>query len=179
MAKPLLASLAAAVALSALLLRPAAAHADIVETMIGVDLEYALPVESVGDMGIGVAVRGGMQLHLPFVALTPELGLAYQGFTGTGDPSAFRGIAGLRAGLGEVLRFGAFGHAGVGHLDLDMPGPDPSRTAFTYDAGLFLDLTVLPLLDVGAHAAYNQLIAEGDEDAFHWLTFGAHAALVF
>ena len=179
MAKALLAPLAITVAVGALALRPAAARADVVETMLGADLEYAAPVESTGDTGFGVTIRGGLQLHLPFVALTPELAMGYDGFTGTGDPSAYRGVAGLRVGIGELLRFGGFGHAGVGHLDLDMPGPDPSHTAFTYDAGLFLDFTLLPLLDVGVHSAFNQLIKNGDNDNFYWVTFGVHAALVF
>jgi hypothetical protein len=179
MAKSLLAALAFGIALSTSLWSPGRAQADAVDTMIGADVEYAVPVESEGDSGFGVALRGGLQLHLPFVALTPEIGLSYQGFTGIGDPSVFSGVAGLRAGFGEVLRLGGFAHAGVGHLDLDMPGADPSRTSFTYDAGVFLDVTLLPLLDVGAHVAYNQLIKDGEDDAFHWMTFGAHAALIF
>ena len=54
----------------------------------------------------------------------------------------------------------------------------PTRNGFAYDLGLFFDFTLLPLIDLGVHAAYNQLTAGSDDPAYHWLTFGAHAALI-
>jgi hypothetical protein len=59
----------------------------------------------------------------------------------------------------------------------DVPAPDPSRTGLTYDFGLFLDFTLLPLLNLGVHAAYDRMVG-GADPAFHWLTFGAHAELI-
>jgi hypothetical protein len=70
-----------------------------------------------------------------------------------------------------------FVHAGIGHLSL--PDSLPSHTAFSYDAGAFLDLTLLPLLDLGVHGAYNRVTPGDEVEAFEWATVGAHAALIF
>jgi hypothetical protein len=48
----------------------------------------------------------------------------------------------------------------IGRFEIDVPalsGIDLSRNAFTFDAGAFLDFTLLPILNLGVHAAYNHL----------------------
>jgi hypothetical protein len=163
--------LAAGAALFALTLGARSASAS---TAIAGDLDFAVPINSQLDSGAGFGIRLGKQLHAPLAVLTPELGFTYHGFSGL---TAYRGVAGLRLGVGEIIRPGVFAHLGVGHLTA--PSPAPSSTAFTYDAGAFLDFTLLPLLDIGAHAAYNHVNAKDPVGAFQWATVGVHAALIF
>jgi hypothetical protein len=149
-----------------------------VDLAIAGDLDYAVPIDSIGDSGGGFAVRVGGQLHVPLLVLTPELGFSYHAMDGEGSPELSRMFAGARVGIGEIFRIGATGHVGIAWLDVDLLRPNPSRNGFAYDLGLFFDFTLLPLLDLGVHAAYNQLSASDDDPAYHWLTFGAHAALI-
>ena len=46
------------------------------------------------------------------------------------------------------------------------------------DAGLALDFTLLPLIDLGVHGAYNTMFPRDDGSSLEFLTLGAHAALV-
>jgi hypothetical protein len=147
------------------------------DTAIAGDLDYAAPIDSVANAGGGFGIRLGQQLDVSPLVLTPELAFTYHGFSGDFAPAVYRGTAGLRLGVGEVIRPGIFGHLGIGRMTVDSPGPDLSHTAFTWDAGVFLDLTVLPLLNIGVHGAFNHL--NGDVSSFEWVTVGAHAALVF
>jgi hypothetical protein len=155
----------------------APARADV---QIGLDLDYALPIDSIGDGGGGFALRFGQQLHLPFLVITPEVAFAYHSYSGDGDPATYRGVGGVRVGIGEIFRLGPFAHLGVGHLDLDFAS-DRAYTGFTYDVGAFFDLTLIPFLNIGVHGAYNQIAFsdDSDEPTFKWLTFGVHGELIF
>ncbi len=166
----------AAVALFGLLMfgTPTAARA---ETLIGFDLDYALPVDSIGNDGGGFALRFGQQVHIPLLVLTPEVAFAYHSYSGIGDPATFLGVGGLRLGFGEIFRLGPMAHLGIGHLDLDLAS-DPSFTGFTYDVGAFFAFTLLPLLNIGVHGAYHQ-ISFDKQETFKWMVFGAHAELIF
>jgi hypothetical protein len=168
----------AAVVLGACLLTPGRARAD---TVIAGDLDFVLPINQPDaiDPGGGFGIRLGHQFHVPLLVLTPEIGFTYAGFAGA--LTSYRGIAGLRFGVGEIVRPGVFAHAGIGRTSVDVPAgaPDPSHTGFTYDAGAFLDFTLLPFVNIGAHAAYNGQAGNDDMDALQWTAFGGHAALVF
>ena len=73
-----------------------------------------------------------------------------------------------------------FAHAGVGRLSLPEPVASLSYTAFTYDVGGFLDFTLLPVVNIGVHAAYNHLNAGSDSaSSFQWATLGGHIAFIF
>jgi hypothetical protein len=157
----------AALALSA---RPALA-----ETSIAADLDYAAPINSDVNSGGGFGARLGYQVHVPLVVVTPELAFTYASFSGFGDARVYRGLAGVRIGIFEVVRPGVYFHLGVGHLNTDLAGL--SHTDLSYDIGAFLDFTLLPLLNVGAHAAYNRMT--GDPLSLEWATVGGHVALVF
>jgi hypothetical protein len=183
-------TLGAAVLLSVLCgVAPQLARAD---TAIAVDLEALVPIDAPDglDGGPAFAIRIGQQLHLPLLTITPEIGFHHGSFAD--GPSLSLGLVGARVGIGELLRFGAFGHIGYGHLEYEAElGPvstDFSYNAFTYDVGVFLDLTIIPLLDVGVHASYGNFA--GDDpvdteyvdvttDSLKWLAFGVHAALIF
>jgi hypothetical protein len=146
------------------------------ETVIAGEIDFALPVDSPAKSGWGFGIRLGEQLHVPLVVLTPEIGFAYHDFSGDFAPTVYRGLAGLRLGIGEIIRPGAFVHLGIGRFAIDIPG---SHTAFTYDAGAFLDFTLLPLINLGIHAAYNHINSGNHLSGFQWVTLGAHVALVF
>jgi hypothetical protein len=139
------------------------------------DLDYAAPINSDVSSGGGFGARLGYQAHAPLVVVTPELAFTYTSFSGIGDPRVYRGLAGVRIGIFEIVRPGVFVHFGVGHLNTDLP--NLSHTDLSYDVGAFLDFTVLPLLNVGAHAAYNRIT--GDPLSLQWATVGGHVALVF
>jgi hypothetical protein len=151
--------------------RPAAAG-----PAIGADLDVAFPLHSRGDSGGGFGIRLGEELHVPLLVLTPEIGFTYHNFSGDFGPKIYRGIIGARLGIGEIVRPGAFVHVGLGHF---VPTYGDNQNAFTLDAGGFLDLTVIPFLDVGAHVAYNRVDADYGSGAYAFLTVGLHAALVF
>jgi len=145
---------------------------------IGADLDpLVIPFDGAGNEGAtngaGVALRLGSQIRLPMLALTPELALGFNSF-GSG-PDIYRGLGGLRLGLGEVLRPGVMAHVGAGSSS---HGAE-KYTALSYDAGVFLDFTLLPLLDIGGHASYNYLAAGSGLPAFDWGALGVHANLVF
>jgi hypothetical protein len=165
------------VAVCAWSLHLGAAHAS---TTIAGDLDLHVPVSINGvGSGGGFGIRLGTELHLPLISVNPELGFTYASFSKDEPPKIYRGIAGVRLGVGELLRFGAMAHIGFGHVSWE-PKPDNyNHTGLTYDAGLFLELTALPLLNVGVHAAYNRVAAkEGQPDPLQWMQLGLHATLV-
>ena len=148
------------------------------KTMVAADLDYGASAGSNIGNGWGFGIRVGQRLHVPLLALDPEIGFTYHGFSDTPSPAMYRGIAGLRLGVLEVLRPGVYGHLGVGRIDFD-DAPDASHTAFTYDFGLFLDLSAIPFVDFGIHAGYEGIAAGDRVDAVNWWVFGGHVAAVF
>jgi hypothetical protein len=126
------------------------------------------------DAGAGGALRLGQELDLILLSLTPEVGASYHTFGGAFEPTHTSGFVGARLSFGKVLEPGVFAHVGVGHLSVE----GGSETAPALDAGVSLDLTLLPVIDLGAHAAYDALLVS-DADAFDWYRFGVHAALSF
>ena len=148
---------------------------------IGFDAAYALPLEDELDSGGSFGVRVGHQFDGHSAAITPELGFNYVGFAGDLEPRVYRGMAGVRFGVGKVVRPGAFAHGGFGHVKLDGPAGvgESSYTAFTFDAGAFLDFTLVPYVTFGAQLAYNRVDDTDDFDSLRWATFGGHAAVVF
>jgi hypothetical protein len=146
--------------------------------MISGDLDYAHSAGSDIGGGWGFGVRLGERFHIPLVALDPEIGFTLHDFSDGVAPKIYRGIAGLRLGFLEAIRPGVYGHIGVGRINFDLV-PDASHTAFTYDFGVFIDFTLIPLLDIGVHASYDGIASGGGVDAVNWVTAGGHAALVF
>jgi hypothetical protein len=145
------------------------------------DLEYVIVEGRALDNGVGGALRLGQQFGGVLLSLTPEIGGSYHSLNGVYDASLYRGFVGLRLSLGAVIEPGIFGHVGYGHIDFrDVSGPlDRSHGALTYDAGVTLDFTLLPVLDVGAHAAYNGLAGKDDFDRIHWISAGGHFSVQF
>jgi hypothetical protein len=171
-------ALIAGLSLCGLSLAPQHAHAS---TTVAADLDLHVPISVNGvSTGGGFGIRVGQELHVPLLVLNPEIGFTYATFSDEA-PKIYRGIAGGRVGIGELFRVGVLGHVGFGHVSFDLPSPrpDPSHSGFSFDVGGFLELTALPLLNVGIHVVYNRLAAKDDYEAIKWLSLGAHAALVF
>ncbi len=145
------------------------------DTKLALDLEYAGAIDQRGiDGGTGGAVRLGQELDLVVVSLTPEIGGSFHAFGGYLDAKHYSGFVGGRLAFGKILEPGVFAHLGVGSLSGDFP----SDTGPEFDVGLALDFTLLPILDLGVHGAYNNLFLDGGEN-FDWLRVGAHAAIGF
>lgn len=144
------------------------------KTHIAVDFDFNSAVNAPEiDAGGGGALRIGQELDLFLISLTPEVGGSYHGFGGDDRSKLYAGFLGGRFAVGKIIEPSIFGHVGVGRLD----GAD-SRTAPLLDGGLAIDFTLLPLIDLGVHGAYNVLLPRGDSDAFKFVTLGAQAALV-
>lgn len=151
---------------------PAKAQA---QTRLALDLDYAAGIGEGGiASGTGGAVRLGRELDLVVLSLTPEIGGSYHTFAGTRDASHYAGFAGGRVAFGKLIEPGAFAHIGIGRLD----ARPRAETGPAVDVGLSLDFTLLPVLDLGIHAAYHALILD-DGRSFDWLRLGAHVALAF
>jgi hypothetical protein len=165
-----------ALAVSAWLGSADSARAD---TAIAADFEARVPIDFDDiSSGPGFGIRLGQQLHLPLITITPEIGFNWGSFSD--GPNLYRGILGARLGIGEILRFGVTAHIGFGHYSLEVQSVEESHTGFTLDGGLFLDLTVLPLIDIGVHAGYARISGDSEKglEPIQWLAFGLHAALI-
>jgi hypothetical protein len=123
--------------------------------------------------GGGGALRLGQKYDLLLVSFTPELGGGFHSFGGSDQTKLYEGFLGGRFGVGKILEPSIFGHVGVGRLR-----GFETRTAPVLDTGLALDLTLLPLIDLGLHGGYNVMLPRNDESALKFFTLGAQAALV-
>lgn len=141
-------------------------------TRLAFDLDYANGLESDVGPGLGGALRFGREYDLVLVSLTPEFMANLDDFSGTQSPLEFGGLAGGRATIGKVIEPGVFAHVGAGHVNL--PGDD--LTGLALDLGVTLDLTVVPAVDLGVHAAYDNVTWAG-EGTFEWYRLGAHLAI--
>jgi hypothetical protein len=147
-----------------------AAHAS-----AGVDVHYAVPPLGHAATGYGVGLRFGEYLHAPFVELTPEVGTSYTNFADLEE--VLVADVGARLGVGELARVGGYAHVGGGY---DMPRHGPNQAGLFYDAGMFLNATVLPLTNIGFDFGYRYLVV-GDWGVtpFRWATIGVHMDMIF
>lgn len=154
---------------------PAAAADGVGRTHIAVDFNFTTAVnDDSTDSGGGGALRLGREFDLLLVSLTPEVGAGYHGFGGSSDAKLYSGFLGGRLGIGKIIEPSVFAHVGIARLEGVVP-----RTAPILDAGLALDFTLLPLIDLGVHGAYNVMMPKDDGSALKFVILGAHAALVF
>jgi hypothetical protein len=146
--------------------------------MLALDLDYASVLSpDILQEGGGGAVRIGTEHDLFLVSLIPELTLDYHSFgTDTRDSAKiFTGKLGGRIRFLKIVEPGIFAHVGVGNIG----GYNTvSHTGVALDMGATLDLTILPLIDLGLHVAWNRIFGGYDEGTSYY-TSGAHVALVF
>lgn len=126
--------------------------------------------------GGGGAFRIGTQLNLPLITLIPELTFDYHNYNARtpGDADITAGKIGGRIRFLTILEPGVFAHIGIGHVGGDSLF---SHTGLALDTGITLDLTIVPLVDFGLHAAWNRVYG-GYDDGTSYGTAGAHVALV-
>jgi hypothetical protein len=146
-------------------------------TAIGADLDYTNGIDEAEKKGgTGFNVRLGYKLDLKLLQLTPEIGGGYHTFGGDASAKFSQGILGARVSFLKVLEPGVYAHIGYGHISSRL---GDSRSATTADAGVTLDLTILPLIDLGLHGGYNGLLKSGGHPAFDTYVVGLHGALIF
>ena len=148
---------------------------DDTSTNIAVDFDFgaALDVPGSSTTGGGGAIRIGREWDLLLISLTPEVGGRLHSFGGSEPTRIYGGFLGGRFAVGKLVEPSIFAHVGVSRVT----GLE-DRTAPTLDGGVALDLTLLPLIDIGVHGAYNVMYPRGDGSSLDFVTLGAHAALV-
>jgi hypothetical protein len=145
------------------------------KTHIALDLNFATAIDSpFTKSGGGGALRLGQEFDLLLISLTPEFGGSYHAFGGNDETKLYTGFLGGRLAVGKIIEPSLFAHVGVGHVK----GLGESRTAPVMDGGLAIDFTLLPLIDLGVHGAYNVMLPRDDGSALKYVTLGAHVALV-
>jgi hypothetical protein len=140
-------------------------------TRLAFDLDYANGLDPDVGSGLGGALRFGREYDLVLLSLTPEFMANLHDFSGPESPLAFGGLAGGRATIGKVIEPGVFAHVGAGHVNL----PADDLTGLALDLGVSVDLTLVPAVDLGVHAAYDT-VTWGGEGTFEWYRLGAHLA---
>ena len=154
--------------------RPSRKDNDKSKTHIAVDFDWGTALDAPGTKtGGGGALRLGQEFDLFLVSLTPEIGGAYHAFGGDDETRLYSGLIGGRLAIGKIVEPSIYGHLGLAHTK----GLE-SRTAPIVDAGLAVDFTLLPLIDLGLHAGYNAMFPRDDGSALRFVTLGAQAAIV-
>jgi hypothetical protein len=170
---------------------PAPARAQLALTVVQAEGSYNQPVKSAyiaGSGGFGLSL--GTRFVVPGGWQTFDLGFQYAGFGPSASNvldsgvHAYRGIIGTRLSLDTIVRPGLFAHLGFARVtgeDRVLTSPLLellTRTAFTWDAGAFLDLA-LAGFELGVHFAYEQIASGRAPRPLQWLAIGGHLALVF
>ena len=141
---------------------------------LAADFDYGAAIgNSEVDDGGGFGIRAGSEHDFVLVTLIPEVGFNWHHFDSAPDATTWAGVLGGRIRFLKILEPGIFAHAGIGHVG----GYDP-HVGFAFDAGVTLDLTILPLVDLGLHAAWNRVFGDSDDDGLSYSSVGAHVALV-
>ncbi len=145
------------------------------ENKLSLDAGAAFPSGAGNDDGFGVGLRYGHAWDLAIVSLVPELGLSYHAFGGPNDAETFAVLGGGRIAIGFVLEPSVYAHAGIGHVATDAT----SFTSLAYDIGAALDLTALPVVDLGPHLTLGGVAGNENRRAFSWLEIGGHLTFNF
>jgi len=154
--------------------RPSRRESSLSRTHIALDFDFGSALDAPETReGGGGALRLGQEFDLILVSLTPEFGGSFHSFGGNDETKIYSGFLGGRFAVGKIIEPSVFGHLGVGHVQ----GLE-TRTAPVMDAGLALDFTLLPLIDLGVHGGYNVMFPRNDGSALKFFTLGAQAAIV-
>ena len=145
--------------------------------MLALDMDYSAALaHSEIDQGGGAGIRVGLERDYFLVTLIPEVQLNYHRLNAnTRDDAAISSAkAGGRVRFLKIVEPGIFAHAGLANVAGDSVY---AHTGIAFDAGLTLDLTLLPLVDIGLHTAWNRIFGD-DDSGVSYVTAGAHVALV-
>lgn len=144
---------------------------------LGADLDVVHSLEGArSESGGGIALRLGRRVRLPGLLVAAELKGGLDTYGGDRSTSVYTGLAGMRLGVGELFRSSIFGHLGVGQVNRDRYLSEPARNqlGLAGDIGVAFELTLLPLIDLGVHAAYGGVPSAN----FDAVRAGIHATLV-
>lgn len=136
--------------------------------IIGADGYAAIPFGASQNPSVGYGVDGrlGYRLSLGPIFLQPEIQGGFVSF----DPTLFtRFGGGARVGLGGIVQPSLYAHAGYGTANQGVSG------GFRMDAGLALDIRVVPFLSFGAHVGYDMLGTGGDP--LHFIAAGGQVGV--
>lgn len=173
---------AVSAALVALVVVGASARTAQAQTL-GVDAEGLTPVGSsppYARTGEGAAVRLGYRLGLPLISLTPEIGYSYVHLgseSGTPAIDVNRLFVGARLGFGAIIVPSVYAHVGYGFVGTTN-GPLNPDNGVAVDAGLALDVRVVPHFGFGIHGGYAT-VASSTPGSVDWINYGVQADLGF
>lgn len=142
--------------------------------VLGIDGEWVRASKSddrpgIGnDEGFGIHARLGYQSEALILYLRPELGASATFFDDIDDDIQWRGYGGGRLGLTTPISPAVFIHGGYGWFSDDEHG-------FTWDFGGALDLSLIPMFNVGAHVSYVM----NPDPVPNWFTLGGHVEFIF
>jgi hypothetical protein len=129
--------------------------------------------------GFGFAARLGYKLPIPLLKITPEGKLAYDrlpAFDAT--LNTFRAMAGARVAVDLFLIAPTvFAHYGYGRYSGSSSMGDVSAGGQAIDVGAGVDLTMIPVIDLGVFLSINRVSA--DQGNLTWLAVGAQAVIGF
>jgi hypothetical protein len=137
---------------------------------IALDASYGASGTDQLSLGGGAALRAGYALPVSSITFVPEVGVDAFGFGATrGTPNAamYGGFVGGRLRFGRVFEPGVFAHVGV----LGVSWRD-DYVAPTADAGLFLELALVPWLILGVQGEFKSTFATDGRPTISWYTFG-------
>ncbi len=145
--------------------------------MVAIDFDYASAMQhDLVREGGGGALRVGSEIDLLLVSLIPEVTFDFHDFGARTRNHAqlLTGKLGGRIRFFKVIEPGLFAHLGLGTLSGDRRY---SHIGAALDMGVTLDLTILPFIDLGLHAAWNRVFG-GYDSGLSYGTSGFHVALV-
>jgi hypothetical protein len=151
------------------------------EVTLGLDINYNEAVDQFETgKGGGVDVRFGPRLDLWRFQVTPELSAGLHDFGGYLNPTVVRSSVGGKLALDLGLKPTLFAHFGVGRLRYDSEESieRDASTGMAGDVGAALDLSVLPMLEVGMQGSYNVVGVELKGSRFDWVQFGGHITVI-
>ena len=145
--------------------------------MAAIDGDFASAISSdTVKNGGGGGLRFGLQRDLHQALLIPELVFEHNVLAANtrNDAAITMFMLGGRLRFLKDIQPGMFVHMGGGRIAGDSLY---AVTDLAFDAGLTVDMTVLSMIDLGLHAAFNRVFG-GRDGGLTFATFGLHAALV-
>lgn len=162
-----------------LLVAPGDAHAD---PYVGLDVGAGVPIPDSFAVepktGPSVNLRFGYRLPVPVVYLSAEALGSWQNFPGDAfTQRVLSGRGGFRVGLDALIGLKVYSH--IGYTNLSGKGDELTVdiAGMSWDAGLAIDFTLLPVVDFGIHGGYTTLMDDAGD--LNWVEAGAHVEVSF
>jgi hypothetical protein len=162
-------------ALGALATTLTGAKTALADIPVSIDVNYAnaLLVDD-ATHGWGGQLRFGPRLDLKILTLDSEIvagGVAFYDANGADAAQSFHGLLGPRLGILWGIRPSVYSHLGIGHTNFINAN---NQTSLAGDLGVALDITFLPVIDIGGQAAWNFVAGDASSPQTQYLTVGLH-----